>query len=439
MNIKPKLNLLDTTVAVISLVIGIGIFRTPALVAKETGSPELFFTVWITGGIIALLGGFTFAELGSRKPFAGGFYKLASEAYHPAVAFMINWLGVIVTCGATYAAVALLGSEYLSTLIPIEGINSPIGLKITATIIIVILFIVNFIGIKTSATVLNVITMSKIAIIIIFSILAIIFSGNNNTALTSTLTTQNASLFSAFTSGLIAVFFTYGGYQLVMNLSADVIEPKRNLRRGIIFGVAVTIVLYLLINFGYYKLLGMEGIANSPLIAADVAGIIFGNAGSKIISFVIFISAAGFVNVSMMHLPRIFYAMATDKVIPSAFMKVNEKSQVQEFTLIIITLIILVFIIFQGQFDKLINIVMFTDNLVIAIVASTIFVFKMKRTDTETYTGFKVHPIIPVIFILFLLIVSFNAFSKDITSGLTSTSILFLGLPVYYLLKKIVK
>jgi len=171
MNIKPKLNLLDTTVAVISLVIGIGIFRTPALVAKETGSPELFFSVWIIGGIIALFGGLTFAELGSRKPFAGGFYKLVSEAYHPAVAFMINWLGVVITCGATYAAVILLGSEYLSTLIPIEGINSPIGLKITATCIIIILFIINFIGIKASATVLNIITISKIAIIIIFSIL----------------------------------------------------------------------------------------------------------------------------------------------------------------------------------------------------------------------------------------------------------------------------
>lgn len=439
MNIKPKLNLLDTTVAVISLVIGIGIFRTPALVAKETGSPELFFSVWIIGGIIALFGGLTFAELGSRKPFAGGFYKLVSEAYHPAVAFMINWLGVVITCGATYAAVILLGSEYLSTLIPIEGINSPIGLKITATCIIIILFIINFIGIKASATVLNIITISKIAIIIIFSILAIIVSGSSNTFSGSTLTTQNTSIFSAFAGGLIAVFFTYGGYQLVMNLSADVIEPKRNLKRGIIIGVSTTIVLYLLINFGYYKLLGINGIANSPLIAADTANIIFGSAGSKIISFIIFISAAGFVNVSLMHLPRIFHAMASDKIIPSAFMKVNEKSQVQEFTLIIITLIILVFIIFQGQFDKLLNIVMFTDNLVIAIVASTIFVYRMKRTETEAYTGFKVHPIIPAIFILFLLIVSFNAFSKDYISGLISVSVLFLGLPVYYLLRKIVK
>jgi basic amino acid/polyamine antiporter, APA family len=438
MSIKPKLNLLDTTVAVVSLVIGIGIFRTPALVAKETGSPGLFFAAWITGGIIALLGGLTFAELGSRKPFAGGFYKLASEAYHPAIAFMFNWLGVVITSGATYAAVLILGSEYLSALIPIEGINSPLGLKITSTCIVIILFVINYLGIKTSATVLNIITISKIGIIIIFSFLAIFISGNNTTAPATPLI-QNTSLFSAFAGGLIAVFFTYGGYQLVMNLCADVIEPKRNLKRGIILGVATTIVLYLLINFGYYRLLGIEGIANSPLIAADTAKIIFGSAGSKIISFIIFISAAGFVNVSLMHLPRIFHAMAEDKVIPSKFMKVNEKSQVQEFTLIFITLIILIFIIFQGQFDKLINIIMFNDNLVIAVVASTIFVYRKRKSDSEEYTGFKVNPIIPAIFILFLLIVSFNAFSKDIVSGLISILVLFLGLPIYYVLKKTVK
>jgi basic amino acid/polyamine antiporter, APA family len=437
MSIKPKLTLLDTTVAVISLIIGIGIFRTPALVAKETGSPELFFAAWITGGIIALLGGLTFAEIGSRKPFAGGTYKLASEAYHPAIGFMINWLGVIVTSGATYAAVMILGAEYLSSLIPIEGINTPFGLKITASVIVIILFIINYIGIKTSATVLNIITISKIGIIIIFSFLAIFISGNDTTATTAPIIQSN-SLFSAFFSGLIAVFFTYGGYQLIVNLSADVIEPKRNLKRSIITGVSVTIILYLLINFGYYKLLGIDGIAGSPLIAADTAKIIFGNAGSKIISFIIFISAAGFVNVSMMHLPRIFHAMAEDKVIPAKFMKVNENTQVQEFTLTFLTAIILIFIIYQGQFDKLINIIMFNDNLVIAIVASTIFVYRKRKTDEE-YTGFKVNPVIPAVFIIFLLIVSFKAFSQDITSGLISIAVLLLGLPIYFVMKKITK
>ena len=436
MNIKPKLNLLDTTVAVISLVIGIGIFRTPAIVAKETGSIELFFAAWLVGGIIAILGGLTFAELGSRKPFAGGFYKLASDAYHPAVAFMINWLGIVITSGATYAAVMLLGAEYLSVLIPIEGINSPIGLKITATIIVLVIFIINYLGIKTSATVLNFITISKIAVIIIFSAIAIFITGDSSVSNAPQITQSN-SLFSAFTNGLISVFFSYGGYQLVLNLCGDVIEPKRNLKRGIIIGVLITIGIYLLINFGYFKLLGINGIANSPLIAADMAQIIFGSAGSKIISFIIFISAAGFVNVSMLHLPRVYSAMAEEKVVPKAFMKINEKTQVQEFTLLFLTFVILFFIIMQGQFDKLINIIMFNDNLAIAVVASTIFVYRRKKEETEIYTGFKVSPIIHFIYVLFLLIVSFKAFSQDVVSGIISLGVLALGLPLYFIIRKL--
>lgn len=438
MSIKPKLNLLDTTVAVISLVIGIGIFRTPALVAKETGSVELFFAAWIAGGVIALFGGLTFAELGSRKPFAGGFYKLASEAYHPAVAFMINFLGIVITSGATYAAVMLLGAEYLSGLIPIEGISSPVGLKITATIIVLIIFIINFLGIKTSATVLNIITISKIGVIVIFSAVAIFLSGSGDTSKPVEIV-QNSSLFSAFTNGLISVFFSYGGYQLVMNLCADVIEPNKNLKRGIITGVLLTIGIYLLINYGYYKMLGFNGVAGSPLIAAEVAQLIFGSAGNKIISFIIFISAAGFVNVSMLHLPRIYHAMAEEKVVPKAFMKVNEKTQVQEFTLIFLTFVILFFIIMQGQFDKLINIIMFNDNLAIAVVASTIFVYRRRKEETDLYEGFKVNPLIHFIYVLFLLIVAFKAFSQDYVSGLISLLVLFAGLPLYFIIRKFSK
>lgn len=439
MSIKPKLNLLDTTVAVISLVIGIGIFRTPALVAKETGSVELFFAAWIAGGIIALFGGLTFAELGSRKPYAGGFFKLASEAYHPAVAFMINWLGIVITSGATYAAVMLLGAEYLTNLIPIEGIASPTGLKITATIIVLIIFAINYLGIKTSAMVLNFITFLKITIIIIFSALAIFISANSDGTSNAPVLTQSNSLFSAFTNGLISVFFSYGGYQLVMNLCADVIEPKKNLKRGIITGVLITIGIYLLINFGYYKMLGINGVANSPLIAADIAQLIFGSTGSKIISFIIFISAAGFVNVSMLHLPRIYHAMAEEKVVPKAFMKMNEKTQVQEFTLIFLTLVILFFIVMQGQFDKLINIIMFNDNLAIAVVASTIFVYRRRKEEADLYTGFKVNPAIHFVYVLFLLIVAFKAFSLDYVSGIYSILVLLSGLPLYFLIRKFSK
>ncbi|MBM4158318.1 MAG: amino acid permease [Ignavibacteria bacterium] len=439
MSIKPKLGLFDTTVIVISLIIGIGIFRTPSIVASETQDATLFFLAWLTGGIICLIGGLIFAEIGSRKPIAGGFYKLVSEAYHPAFAFMLNWLGITITSSATYAAVAVLGSEYITQLIPIEGINSPSGIKLTAVSIILFLFIINYTGIKSGAGTLNILTAIKILLILFFSLLAFSYSSQPEVAFVQDESCTNP-LYS-FTSALIAVFFTVGGYQLTINLAADVKNPRRNLPLGIITGVIITIILYILINTGYYSVMGIIGIANSPLIAADTANIIFGQTGKAVISVLIFISAVGFINVSLMHVPRTYHAMAEDKVLPEIFMRVNKKTQTQEFTLLIMCILITVFIIFLGEFEKIINLIIFLDSLAIAVVASTIFIFRKRKDENMEYTGFKIpfFPVLPVIFIFFLLIVSINAFYRDITAGLISIVVFITGFPIYKTLRRIIK
>lgn len=435
---------------VVSLVIGIGIFRTPAIVAKDTGSPEIFFLAWLTGGVICLLGGLTFAEIGSRKPLAGGFYKVVSDAYHPAFAFMLNWLGVIITVSATFAAVAFIASEYLiksiGDFIPFinyQSIASENGIKITASLITLFLFFINYIGIKSGSRLLNFITVLKIAIILIFAVSAFFTSAPplENPVSNS----SNASFFTAlfgFFIGLRAVFFTVGGYQLTTNLAADVIEPKKNLPKAIIIGVLIVIILYLLINFGYYKLLGFNGIANSNLIAADMANIIFGSAGSRIISMAIFISAAGFLNATIMYIPRTYHAMAQDNIIPPIFKKVNPKTQVQEFVLIFMFLLILLFTFTLGKFDRILNVIMFNDSLVIAITASTIFIFRYRSAREKlTFDGFKTpfYPAIPVLFILFLLIVSFFSFREDLSSGLMSLLVLVLSLPLFFIFRYINK
>jgi len=435
---------------VVSLVIGIGIFRTPAIVAKDTGSPEMFFLAWLTGGFICLIGGLTFAEIGARKPFAGGFYKVVSEAYHPAFAFMINWLGVIITVSATFAAVAFIASEYLiksiGDFIPFinyQSLSSENGIKITASIITFFLFFINYIGIKSGSRLLNFITVLKIAIILIFAVSAF-FTSSPNKVSTSTVT-SNANFISAlfgFFIGLRAVFFTVGGYQLTTNLAADVIEPKRNLPKAIITGVIAVIALYLLINIGYYKLLGFNGIANSNLIAADMADIIFGSAGSKIISMAIFISAAGFLNATILYIPRTYHAMAEDCIIPAIFKKVNLKTQVQEFVLIFMFILILFFTFTLGKFDSVLNVIMFNDSLVIAVTASTLFIFRYRSSkDKIQFDGFKTpfYPILPAIFILFLLIVSFFSFKEDLLSGLLSLLVLSLSFPLFFIFRYINK
>jgi len=426
--IKPKLGYIDSSVVVMSLVIGIGIFRTPALVAGSSENEFIFFLLWLIGGLIALAGGLVFAELGARKPLAGGFYKLVSEAFHPAFAFMLNWAGIIILSGITYAAMALLSAEYLTKIIPFE-INS----KYLACTTVIILFFINFSGIKTGSLVLNLIILLKIAMIIFFILSAFIFSG------TDEIPSGKAGISGDnLLNGLIAVFFTYSGYQLTMNLSADVKKPIKNLPRAILTGIGISVILYLLINMGYYKLLGLEGIASSPLIAADAVKMLFGETGSKIFSFLIFISAFAFLNVSMMHSQRAFFAMAEDKVIPAFFMKAEENRQSQYFALVFISLLTVLFILIYETFENALNLIMFLETLTIAITSSTVFIFR-SRTDNDEYKGFRMpfYPVLPSVFILIILAVSINAFINDITSGLISTVFFLAGFPVYFILKRI--
>ena len=149
MKLKPKLNYFDLTMIVISLVIGIGIFRVPSTIAQNAETPAIFYTVWVIGGLIAACGALIFAEIGSRLPVAGGFYKIFSHCYHPALAFMFNWTQIIIN-GASAAVVGIIGAEYINPFLP-ATFQGDAGVKITVTFIVLLLGTLNYLGIKMGA------------------------------------------------------------------------------------------------------------------------------------------------------------------------------------------------------------------------------------------------------------------------------------------------
>ena len=199
MSIKPKLGLFDLTMITVSLVIGIGIFKTPSIVAQKAETPLIFFAAWILGGIVSICGALTFAEIGSRMPVAGGFYKIFSHCYHPAFAFMLNWSLVITNAGSA-VGVAIVGAEYINPVL--KTIISPAliphlfahgnGIKLTAITVILVLFGLNYLGIKMGARTQNLLSMVKIITILIF---CFAIFGNHHTLLQQCLATaQHAGL-----------------------------------------------------------------------------------------------------------------------------------------------------------------------------------------------------------------------------------------------------
>ncbi len=439
MNIKAKLSTFDATMIVVSLVIGIGIFRTPAMVASSTGTPVIFFAAWILGGFISFLGALTFAEVGSRFPKPGAFYKVVADCYHPSVAFMLNWTNVTVVNGAGGAAVAMIGAEYILPIIFPESMRTQGMTQVTAAVLVIFLIVINYLGIKTGAWAQNILTVIKISMILLLGFVAFTYGGSKPIASTQSL--NNDSIWIALGVGLISVFYTYGGYQCTLNFGGDIKHPEKNMPRAIFFGILIIIGLYLIINLAYYSVLGIEGIAGSKLVAAEVARICFGKSAYLIVSIAIFLSALGFVNVTLMQIPRSYYAMAQDGALPSIFMKVNEKTQTQEFTLLFFGCTILGSIFLLGTFERILSYVMIFDTLNNALVASTVFILRKRGVTSSEGQPYRVpfYPVLPAIFVLFLLTITVNVIISQPGSLLVGGLILLAGYPVFLLMRRVTR
>jgi len=439
MNIKAKLSTFDATMIVVSLVIGIGIFRTPAMVASSTGTPLIFFAAWIIGGFISFLGALTFAEVGSRFPKPGAFYKVVADCYHPSVAFMLNWTNVTVVNGAGGAAVAMIGAEYILPIILPKSMRTQGMTQLTAAVLVTFLMVINFLGIKTGAWAQNILTVIKIGMILLLGFVAFSYGGSKPIA--SDVSLNSNSFWIALGVGLISVFYTYGGYQCTLNFGGDIKNPEKNMPRAIFFGILIIIGLYLVINVAYYSVLGMEGIANAKLVAAEVARICFGKSAYLIVSIAIFLSALGFVNVTLMQIPRSYYAMAQDGALPAIFMKVNERTQTQEFTLLFFGCTILASIFLLGTFERILSYVMIFDTLNNALVASTVFILRKRGVASNEGKPYRVpfYPVLPAIFVVFLLTITVNVIISQPGSLLFGSLILLAGYPVFLLMRRVTR
>ncbi|MBC7511515.1 MAG: amino acid permease [Ferruginibacter sp.] len=288
---KSKLNLFDFTMIMVSLVIGMGIFRTPANVAATSPTPFMFFLIWITGGIIAICGALTYAEIGSRFPVTGGYYRIFSYAYHPSIAFAVNCI-ILISNAASLAGVALIGAEYIIKVVMPNAANAQQVQIIIAISSIIIFYAVNLAGLKMSARTQNVLTLIKIGLVLLLILPIFFYSGTNEISVVSNTISSPVlrEYIKAFGLGLVAVSFTYGGYQQSINFGEEVNNPSKNIPRGIIAGLLIIIVLYLSVNYAYYKVIGFNTLKTSTNIAAIMAGHLFGSAAGKILSVLLFLS-----------------------------------------------------------------------------------------------------------------------------------------------------
>ena len=437
--IKPQLGSFDLTMIVVSLVIGMGIFSTPHEVAVFARVPMIFFLVWATGALVSLFGALTFAEIGSRYPAAGGFYKIFSHCYHPAFAFMVNWITVISNAAST-AGVALMGADYIAPLL-LPDLDPIVAGRLITITTICFLFVINFLGIKVSAKMLNGLMLVKIGLLL-FLIFAI-FSPHEvpqQTALPKDL--SSGDWWKAFALCFVPVFFTYGGYQQTMNFGSDINNPSRTMPRSIFMGMGIVFVLYLSVNYAYYHVLGFEHLQHSKTLAADVANVVLGPIAFKTIAVLMFFSVMGYVNVSVLSNPRIYYAMAEDGVLPPILKRVNSKTQVQEWALTLFCIFIIATLFFLDSFKDILNYVMFFDSISLITAASAIFILRKRAKEKGEIEGIfkmKAYPYLTILYIVVYCGVIVSVFLAK-QEAFYGGGILFLsGLPLYFIVRALMR
>ncbi len=426
-HIRARLSTFDITMVVFSLVVGIGIFRTPSIVAGAAGSTSLFYAAWVAGGVISLFGALTFAEIGSRYPRAGGYYRVVADCYHPSLAFMLNWSQTLME-GAGAAGVAFIGADYLMPVLLPHEWRTPHASLALACGTMLILLVLNYRGVKPGARTQNLLSILKIVMIIGLAVVALLLAARTHAL--DPIPTGRPDLRLA--SALVPCFYAYGGYHLTMNLGADLKDARRRFPIAITAGMCTVVGLYLLLNFAYQRVLGIAGIADSKLVAAALSRATFGPTGEVLVSIAVFLSAAGFVNATIIQMPRSFYAMAQDGVLPRAFLRVNPQTQVQQVGLVFFGATMLLPAFLLGSFERLLNYVIFTDTLTLAVVASTIFVLRRRSSGGDGFAMWG-YPILPALYLVCLLGVAARVFSLEPDLALTGIAILITGWPLYRL------
>ena len=448
-NHSPKLHrqlgLFDSTMMVIGIVIGSGIFMTTGLMADALPSASLILIAWILGGLQMLAGALTYAELGAAMPKAGGQYIYLREAYGKLPAFLFGWVAFIAYLSGTNAAIAVAVSEHLGSFYPVfstetsllsVGIFSISGGQVFALSLIVGLSLINYCGVVFGKWIQNVFTVLKIGTILLFAIAGLFISSGNHLDLSLNPTQMS---FSAILTGmgiaLVAVNWTVGGWDYVTLAAGEIKNPKRNIPLALLIGTVVILVLYFLINITYLKAQPMASLAGEVKVGEATARILYGNGIAGLFTLVIIFSMFGSLNGNIMVGPRVTYAMAKDKLFFSSAADIHPKFHTPGNAIMIQGFWAAVLVL-SGTFEELITLVVFVNFMLWIAASSTVFVLRKKQPELERPYKVWGYPYVPAFFIIFSSAIMINTFIASPQQSLMGIGLTLLGIPAYLYWKK---
>ena len=387
--------------------------------------------MWAIGGVVALAGALTYAELGAMMPDAGGAYVYIREGFGKLPAFLYGWMALLSIGTGALAAVALGFAGYAGRFVNIVPFGGPMGV---ATATIIVLTFTNYFGIKPGAIVQNVFTVAKIV-----ALAALILGGLALwTKLGAPPAVPNApasrdSLAAGLATAFVAVLFTIGGWQQMNMVAGEIRDPARTIPRALTLGIAIVIACYLGANAVYLRALGRDGLAASSAVAADTATRLVGSTGATFITVAAMLSILGFVNVVILATPRIFFAMARDGVFLQAAARVHPRFGSPHISVLIMgAWAIALLLITRGQIGALLSGVVFADWIFFGLGAASVFALRRSRPDAPRPYRAWGYPVVPGLFVVAAVLGIVSAFVASPRTSLLGTGILLVGVLVFY-------
>ena len=433
--LKRQLGLWSAVAVLIGSTIGSGIFRSPAGIADKLPGPLPLMSVWIAGGLFALCGALTLAELSGAFPETGGAYVFIREGWGRMPAFLFGWSELVLIRAASLGAISTTFAEYLLRVLGYDPSLAPYTdwVHYVAAAAIALTATFNYVGLRWGSLVQNVTTLAKYGGLLFIIVLALAIGLPRTGGHYTPAVPDGSFHIAAFGLALVSVLWAFDGWADLSFVAGEVKEPRRTLPRAIIIGTVAVIVIYLLANLAYMAVLPVEEIRHSRLVAADVAQRLIGLPGVILVALTVMLSTFGTLNGTLLTSPRIFFAMADDGLFFRKVAAVHPRYGTPYVSILLVTALGVVFVLLR-TFEQL------ADTFVTAIVpfyalaVASIFVLRKRATYDPPFRA-PLYPIVPALFILATLFLLGNAII-DPTSRWGTLAVLggiVVGIPVYYL------
>jgi basic amino acid/polyamine antiporter, APA family len=408
-------------------IVGSGIFINPYVVAQQVHTPLLILGAWAAGGVIALAGALVYAELAARRPEVGGQYAYLRDAFHPSVAFVYGWTLLLVTQTGGMAAVAVTFARYFLeiTRTPVSG-PSEANVSWIAVAALALLTAVNCLGVRSGSNV-----QSALMILKILAIVALVAAG----AMLARPARESVAVahdsFLSFGAAMTPVLFAYGGWQTSSFVAGDMKNSVRDLPRALLIGVIGVIALYVSVTFVCVRVLGAAGLAETHTPASAVMRAALGESGARFIALGIAISTLGFMSQGILTGPRVYFAMAQDKLFFRSVAWISPRTAAPVVA-IVLQGVVAVIITLSGRYEQILNYVVSVDFILFGMTGISLLVFRARQPAS---TGFRapLHPLTAIFFIASCFLVVASTVARYPANSAIGLAILASGIPAYFI------